>query len=90
VPYRANQPDALAALRAAGWPAYEESDFGAVVRRIRAAVGDGPVAEVAFDRRETSVAPALALAALAPLLALLALPGRIPSLTSRQRTLRRS
>jgi hypothetical protein len=69
--YRPTQADELRRLRAAGWPAYAEGRTGAVVDRIRAAVGSGPTAHVGFGRRETSIAPALALAALAPLLLVL-------------------
>ncbi len=78
--YQATKPHALAALRAAGWPAYPEADFGAVVRRIRATIGSGPVTAVGYGRREVPLSAILALAALAPLLGLLAPPGRLPRL----------
>lgn len=76
--YRATQPHELSKLRAAGWPAYPEGELKAVVERIKRAVGTGPVAHVGYDRRETSIAPALALAALAPLLLVFAPAGRLP------------
>jgi len=76
--YRARQPDELRKLRAAGWPAYTEREFDQVVERIERAIGTGPEAHVGYDRREISIAPALALAALAPLLFVLAPAGRLP------------
>jgi hypothetical protein len=78
--YRATRPDVLAALQAAGWPAYPEADFGAVLRRVRSAIGSGPAAAVGYDRREYPLAPILAFVALAPLLLLLAPAGRWPRL----------
>jgi hypothetical protein len=85
--YRATQGDELRKLRDAGWQAYAETEFDAVVRGIRRTVGSGPVARVGYLRRETSIAPMLALAALAPLLLVLAPAGRLPS---RPRLRRRS
>jgi hypothetical protein len=76
--YRARQREELRKLRAAGWPAYPEGEPSAVVERIRRAIGTGPEAQVGYDRRETSIAPALALAALAPLLLVFAPAGRLP------------
>jgi hypothetical protein len=72
--YRATQPNQLRKLRAAGWPAYTEGRLDAVVGRVREAVGSGPTAQVGYRRRETSIAPAIAVAALAPLLLVL-VPG---------------
>ncbi len=72
--YRATQANELRRLRAAGWPAYTEDSLDAVVARVREAVGSGPAAQVGYRRRETSIAPAIALAALAPLLLVL-VPG---------------
>jgi hypothetical protein len=69
--YRSTQPDELGRLRRAGWPAYSERELDAVVRRVRDAIGSGPEAEVGLRRRQTSIAPAIALAALAPLLLVL-------------------
>jgi hypothetical protein len=79
--YRATQANELTRLRAAGWPAYTEGELAAVVHRIRETIGSGPEARIGFRRRETSIAPAIALAALAPLLLVfvpagLLLPGR--------------
>jgi len=81
--YRATQPRELVALRAAGWQAFPESSFGAVVGSIQRAVGAGPVVEAGYLGRQTSIAPALALAALGPLLLVLVPPGRLPSLRYR-------
>jgi hypothetical protein len=75
--YRAGQPDELRRLRAAGWAAYPEGRLEAVVHRIREAIGSGPKAQVGYRREESSVAPALALAALAPLLLVLVPPGAL-------------
>jgi hypothetical protein len=75
--YRSTQPGALARLRAAGWPAYSETELPAVVRRVRTAIGSGPTANVGYRRSETSIAPAVALAALAPLL-LVIIPAGVP------------
>lgn len=72
--YHATQPDALATLRGAGWPAFSETQLGAAARFIRAAVGSGPLARVGYARETTQLGPLLALAAFAPLL-LLVLPG---------------
>jgi hypothetical protein len=76
--YRSTEPDALARLRAAGWPAYGENDFGAVAGLVRRTIGSGPVARVGYQRKDTSIAPIVALAALAPLLLLVAPGGRLP------------
>lgn len=75
--YRATQPNELRVLRAAGWQAYPESAFGAVVGAARRAVGTGPLAAAGVDRRQTPVAGALALAAAAPLLLVLVHPVRL-------------
>ena len=75
--YRSTQPGALARLRAAGWAAYSETELPAVVRRVRAAIGSGTTANVGYRRSETSIAPAVALAALAPLL-LVIVPAGVP------------
>jgi hypothetical protein len=53
---------------------YTEGRLDAVVGRAREAVGSGPTAQVGYRRRETSIAPAIAVAALAPLLLVL-VPG---------------
>jgi hypothetical protein len=66
--YRSTQPGELAALRRAGWPAFSEREFDAVVERVRETIGSGPETEVGFRRSETSLAPAIAAAAHAPLL----------------------
>ena len=76
--YRPTQPDELSNLRAAGWPAYREGRLNAVVAQIRSTIGSGPQARVGYRHEETSIAPALALAALAPLLLVLAPAGRLP------------
>ena len=76
--YRSSQPDELARLREAGWPAYSERELGAVVQRVRAVIGTGPEAAVGYRRREVSIAPAIALAALAPLLLVFVPAGMLP------------
>lgn len=78
--YRSTQPGELAKLRQAGWAGYSERDLGAVVRRVRATIGSGPEATTGFQRRQTSIAPALALGALAPLLLLV-----VPAVPVRRR-----
>ena len=81
--YRATQPDALAPLRQAGWPAFSETQLGAAVARIRDAVGTGPTAQVGYAQDETQLAPFLALAAFVPLLALVLPGGHLPALRHR-------
>lgn len=83
--YRATEPGALSALRDAGWPAFSESQLGAAVQRIRAAVGTGPLARVGYAQDDVELAPWIALAAFVPLLALVLQggwlrlrPGRVP------------
>jgi hypothetical protein len=76
--YRATQPRELAALRASGWPAYPETDFDVVVKQARRTLGSGPVATVGYQRHDTSIAPIVALTALAPFLLVLAPAGRLP------------
>ena len=83
--YRATQPGVLNTLRAAGWPAYSESQLGAAVRRIRAAVGSGPSVRAGYAQEEVQLAWWLALAAFLPLLLLVGQggwlrlrPGRVP------------
>jgi len=68
--YRSSQPDELSRLRAAGWPAYSERDLAAVVSRIKQTLGPGRRAWAGYRRRETSITPQIALAALAPFLLL--------------------
>jgi hypothetical protein len=80
--YHSTQADELARLRAAGWSAFSEDELGAVVHRIRVVIGPGPRAAVGYRRRETSIAPMIALAVLAPLL-FVVLAGRMPSLRRR-------
>lgn len=75
--YHATQPNELRALRGAGWQAYPESQFRAVVDAVRRAVGSGPLVKAAVERRQVSIAPAFALAAVAPLL-LVFVSGRLP------------
>ena len=76
--YRATEPDALDRLRRAGWPAYSEGQFAAAVDTVRRTIGLGTVARVAYARHDTSIADVMALAALAPLLLVLAPAGRLP------------
>jgi hypothetical protein len=76
--YQSTQPDELDRLRAAGWAAYPEGELGAVVRRIRETIGSGPRATVGYERRETSIAPEIAFAALALLLLVVVPPGFLP------------
>jgi hypothetical protein len=83
--YRATQPRELADLRAAGWPAYPETAFDQVVAQTRQTLGAGPVAQVGYQRRDTSVAPIVALAALAPFLLVLAPAGQLPLRSGRSR-----
>jgi hypothetical protein len=92
--YRATQPRELADLRASGWPAYPETDFEGVVAQARRTLGTGPVATVGYQRRDTSIAPIVALAALAPFLLVLAPAGQLrlrpgPSRWSSRRSGRR-
>jgi hypothetical protein len=77
--YRSRQADELDRLRTAGWPAYSEQALGAVVARVRTTIGTGPEAQIGYGRRETSIAAVLVLAALAPLLLVLAPAGRLPA-----------
>jgi len=84
--YRSTQPDELGKLRAAGWPAYSEDEPAAVVDRIKETIGSGPQAWVGFRRRETPIAPEIALAALAPLLLLVVPAGLIPRRRRARRT----
>jgi hypothetical protein len=83
--YHATQADELRTLRAAGWQAYPEARFETVVRRLRRALGSGPVATVGYLPSETSIAPMIALAALAPFLLVLAPAGQLPRLPRRRR-----
>jgi hypothetical protein len=76
--YRSTQPDALTRLREAGWPAYSERELGAAVRRVRETIGAGPEAKVGFQQRQTSIAPAIALVAFAPLLLVFVPIGAVP------------
>jgi hypothetical protein len=92
--YRATQPRELADLRASGWPAYPETDFAGVVAQARRTLGTGPVARVGYQRRDSSIAPIVALAALAPFLLVLAPAGQlrlrpVPSRWSARRSGRR-
>jgi hypothetical protein len=73
--YRPSHADEQARLRAAGWLVYPEDDLRAVVHRVSAVIGSGPVAKEGYHREATSIAPTLALAALAPLLLVLVPPG---------------
>jgi hypothetical protein len=83
--YRSVQPGAVTELRDAGWAAYGENDLGRALALVQQTIGTGPVARVGFRRHETSIAPILALAALAPLLLLIAPGGRLPALRLRSR-----
>ena len=86
--YRATEPGALTTLRRAGWPAFSESQLGAAVRRIRAAVGSGPLVRVGYAEEDIQLAPWLALAALLPLLLLLSQGGWLRLRPSRVATRR--
>ena len=90
--YRATQPDVLLTLRRAGWPAFSETQLGAAVRRIRAAVGSGPLVRVGYAEEDIQLAPWLALAAFVSLLLLVGQggwlrlrPGRIRDLVANLR-----
>jgi hypothetical protein len=72
--YRASQPDALAAFRRAGWPAFSETQLDAAAAFIHDVVGSGPLVRVGYATDDVQLAPFLALAAFVPLL-LLILPG---------------
>jgi hypothetical protein len=76
--YHSTQPNELDVLRAAGWAAYSEREPAAVVHRIKQTIGSGPLAQAGYRRRETSIAPEIALAALAPLLLVVAPAGLFP------------
>ena len=78
--YRATLPHQLADLREGGWHAYEETEFAAVVELVRQTLGSGTVATVGLRRRDTPIAPMLALAALAPFLLVVVPTGRLPAL----------
>jgi hypothetical protein len=83
--YRAAQPDELRRLRAAGWRAYPERSFAAVVGGIEQTLGPGAVRRTGYLEQRTSIAPVLALAALLPLLLVLLPAGRLPRLRPRAR-----
>lgn len=76
--YRPAQPGELGALRRAGWSAYPEARAGAVATRIRRELGSGPVVTAGSAFERTSIAPAVAFAALAPLLLVLVPAGLVP------------
>jgi hypothetical protein len=84
--YHSTQPRALERLRAAGWPAYAEGELRPVVRRITKTIAAGPLASVGYRRRETSIAPEIALAALAPLLLLIVPAGLLRRLRRARRS----
>ena len=65
-------PDMLAALRAAGWHAYEENEPGRLVADVRSYLGDGATRPSGIVESQRTLAPALALLALLVALALTA------------------
>jgi len=77
--YRPGQPGELQVLRRAGWSAYPEARAGAVASGIRRALGSGPVVSAGPVFERTSIAPAVAFAALAPLLLVLVPVGLVPA-----------
>ena len=83
--YRAGQPGELRRLRAAGWSAYPEGSLGAVAGGIERMLGPGSTRRAGYLAQRTSIAPALALAALVPLLLVLLPAGRLPRLRPRGR-----
>jgi hypothetical protein len=83
-PYVPTESDELEVLRRAGWTAMAEGSVGPVVSRIRKAVGSGPVERVGLGRTRRPIAPALVVAALAPLLLLLVPAGRLPRLAKKR------
>ncbi len=83
--YRATEPDALLTLQSAGWVTFRETDADAAATFVRQRIGAGPTARVGYRRQETSVAPIAALAALGPLLLLVAPAGRFPRLRLHRR-----
>ncbi len=93
--YRATEAGALNTLRDAGWPAFSEAQLGAAVRRIRAAVGSGPLVRVGYAEEDIQLAPWLALGAFVPLLLLVLQggwlrlrPGRVRDLVADLRSVR--
>jgi hypothetical protein len=76
--YRATQPDALLELQSAGWVTFREADWSAATTFVQERIGVGQTASVGYRRHELSLAPIVALAALAPLLLLLVPPGLRP------------
>jgi hypothetical protein len=83
-PYVPTESDELEVLRRAGWTAMSEGPVEPVVERIRKAVGTGPVQRVGLGRTRRPIAPALVVAAVAPLLLLLVPAGRLPRLAKRR------
>jgi hypothetical protein len=81
--YRPGQPDELRALRRAGWAAYPERRAAAAVTAIRRQLGNGQLVSAGSVVERTSIAPALALAALAPLLLVLVPAGLLPARRTR-------
>jgi hypothetical protein len=77
--YRPGQPDEPSVLRRAGWSVYPEARAGAAASGIRRALGSGPVVSAGPVFERTSIAPALAFAALAPLLLVLVPAGLVPA-----------
>lgn len=76
--YRPELPRELLVLRRAGWSAYPERRAGAAVDAIRQELGSGPTVAAGAAVEQVSLAPALALAALAPLLLALVPPALVP------------
>jgi hypothetical protein len=83
-PYVPTQSGELGVLHRAGWAAVEEGHVAPVVERIRQALGSGPIERVGFGRTRQPFAPALVVAAFAPLLLLLVPAGRLPRIAKRR------
>ncbi|HSC51548.1 MAG TPA: hypothetical protein VLD16_14900 [Gaiellaceae bacterium] len=77
--YRPGQAGESRLLRRAGWSVYPERRAGAAVAEIRRKLGTGPLVSAGSVVERTSIAPAVALAALAPLLLVLVPAGLLPA-----------
>jgi hypothetical protein len=70
--YVPSAPNELERLRAAGWTAFDEGQFGAVHRLVAQKLGEGPTHRVALERVDRPVGAYVALLALVPLAILFA------------------
>lgn len=81
--YHATRPNELRVLRGAGWPAYPESSFRAVVDAVRRVVGPGRLEEAGVEQGRTSIAVVFVAVAVS-LLALVVVPGTMTRRRSRR------